>query len=217
MMNTDSLVEKALDLYGRGYVPLPLRKHSKHLDVERMGYSPLHFQTKSQKLKELAFTSICYQFSHAHPRKDTVENWFRDFDGNIGILGGCRGLVILDFDRDSVFKTWFERYSRRIETCPVTKSPGGHHVFLRCRIPLETSSLYYGNRKAGHLKSLGGYVVAPPSVLSGDKHYKWKDCYGSNLADTLEIEDVCELGLTGKSPVKIFHDKLRNRGRFEPE
>ena len=216
-MSIVDLSEKALELYEHGYVPLPLRKQSKHLDIESMGYCPLHFQTKSQKLKELAFTSICFQLSQHPPSGNTVKKWFSNFDGNLGVLAGHGGLAVLDFDRNNVFETWYDQYADRLDDSPTAKSPDGYHVFFRCRTPFVSSSLYFGRRKAGHLKSLGGYVVAPPSVLKGGKCYEWHDSKRSDLATTLEVENIDELGLAGLSPIKAIHDKLRNRGLFELE
>lgn len=216
-MTIDTLLKTALDLNRQGFIPLPLRRGSKHLDIERMGYQPLHFQTKRHKLKEMAFDAICFQFSQKPPNKSTIENWFKNFHGNIGILGGYDGLVILDFDNEKVFRLWHQTYEDRLEHVPVAISPRGYHVFLRCRSPLTSSSMYYGFRKAGHLKSLGGYVVAAPSKLNEQGSYQWIAKLEPTSFSALEIDSIDELGLAPMSPIKSIHDKVRNRGSFELE
>jgi hypothetical protein len=216
-MTIDRLLKDALDLHDQGFIPLPLRQYSKHLDIERMGYQPLHFQTKRNKLKEMAFDGICFQFSQKPPTKNTIKTWFKNFQGNIGILGGYDGLVILDFDSENVFRLWHKCYEDRLGGVPVAKSPEGYHVFLRCKMPLTSSSMYYGFRKAGHLKSLGGYVVAAPSELNKRECYQWVAKSEPTSFGTLEIENIDELGLAPMSPIKSIHDNVLNRGSFEPE
>ncbi len=208
---------EAIDLHERGFMPLPLRAGSKHLDLEAMGYCALHFQTQKQKLKELAFASVCFQLSQRPPSQETVAGWFHEFRGNIGILGGYRGVVLLDFDRNRVFDAWFERYGAVLAGCPMVASPRGHHVIIRCDTPMESSSLYFGRKKAGHLKSLGGYTVAPTSVLQDDRRYVWRENAMVTLDQVPAFETVAELGLAAISPLKDLHDKWRGRGSFVPE
>ncbi|TIU57093.1 MAG: DNA primase, partial [Mesorhizobium sp.] len=77
----------AVRLLAQGYICLPLRAGGKHLDLEAMGYDPLHLQTRRKDLKELAFCSIAFQLSQKPPTGGDIERWFRDFAGNVGILG----------------------------------------------------------------------------------------------------------------------------------
>lgn len=204
-------------LYDCGYIPLPLRKGSKHIDLERLGYDALHFKTKRKLLKELMFDSACLHLSQMPPTRDNVAKWFRNFDGNIGILGGYKGLVVLDFDNGKVFEAWRQKYKNIVANAPIISSPRGRHIFLRCDWPLESSSLYYGFRKAGHLKSLGGYVVTAPSVLNTTKRYKSESLPLQAQGMPPSVGSLAELGLTQISPFKSSYDRVLNRGNFIPE
>ncbi|MDA4846165.1 bifunctional DNA primase/polymerase [Hoeflea poritis] len=207
------VMDNALSLFRRGYVPLPLRHGGKHLDIEAMGYAPLHFKTRRKLLKELAFTSLCFHFSQKPPTEEEVSGWFTGFTGNVGILGGFDGLLVLDFDGSSHFNQWRADHDELVANAPVARSPNGHHVYLKTGTPTVTSSMYAGMRRIGHVKSLGGYVVASPSVLAGRKAYEW---IRSPLdAAPPVVDGLRSLGIDAVSPFKRCYDSVRKRGYFE--
>ena len=209
------LLEHALLLHRQGFIPLPLRKGGKHLDLAAMDYAPLHFQTRRKRLKELAFTSLCYQLSQKPPVRSDITDWFAEFDGNIGILGGYQGLIILDFDDRGRFERWEKDNSAIVSRTPVARSPNGYHVYLRTSQPMVTSSMYSGLRRIGHLKSLGGYIVACPSVTNDGGAYEWmKDRSPLDVAPCV-IDSLEALRLRPVSPLKYVYDRLLNRGYFE--
>lgn len=214
-MSSFSLIEYVSNLYGRGYIPLPLRKDSKHLDIAAMGYEPLHFRTRRKLLKELSFTSLCYQFSQKPPTLGDIETWFTGFDGNLGILGGYLGLIILDFDDRAFFERWKKNHEQFLSSTPVAQSPCGYHVFVKAKMPQITSSMYSGLHRIGHVKSLGGYVATMPSALAGKGQYEWLENHSPFDCEPQEIESLEKLGVNPVSSLKNAYDRFLNRGFFE--
>lgn len=215
--STDDLCATALVLYDRGYIPVPLRKSSKHIDMERLGYTPHHLQTKRKKLKELMFDSVCFSLSQNRPEREAVALWFQNFTGNIGVIGGHSGLMVLDFDKEPVFEAWKCAHRQILDAAFLVSSPTGHHVFLNCEVPLASSSLYFGWRKAGHLKSLGGYVATAPSVLGLGRDYRWSAGLPVPQHELPTVGSLDKIGLSQGSIPKQWYDGALGRGMFEPE
>ncbi|WP_419909286.1 bifunctional DNA primase/polymerase [Hoeflea sp.] len=207
-------LDSALSLFRKGYIPVPLRKGGKHLDIEAMGYEPVHFETRRKLLKELAFTSLCFHFSQKPPTELDVSEWFTGFSGNIGILTGYQGLLVLDFDNAAHFAGWRRDNEELFGMAPVARTPNGHHVYLKIGTPTVTSSMYAGMRRIGHVKSLGGYVVASPSVLRGTT-YEWVNERSAFEVSPPSIENLKSLGIDAISPLKRCYDSMRKRGFFE--
>ncbi|GLS39122.1 hypothetical protein GCM10010869_47190 [Mesorhizobium tianshanense] len=205
----------AARLLARGYVCLPLRAGGKHLDLEAMGYDPLHLQTCRKDLKELAFCSIAFQLSQKPPTGEDIERWFHDFAGNVGILGGFSNLLILDFDKAAAYRGWFSLHGEIADRTPVARSPNGFHVYLRTREPMVSSSLHFGMRRVGHVKALGGYVVGSPSVLKDGSSYSWLENQSPFDVEPQLVESLADLSLRPVSPLKHYYDRVRNRGFFE--
>lgn len=204
------------DLYSRKLIPLPLRRNSKHLDIEAMGFQPLHFVTRRKRLKELAFDSVCYCLSQKPPSLDSIIEWFHDFKGNIGILGGYENLVVLDFDKIDFYEKWRAQHSEKLKETLTVRSPKGFHVYLRSKTPTITSSMYWNHRKVGHIKSLGGYVVAPNSSLNESALYYWH-CENTLQSNPTQINQLQDLDIYGESPIKSIYDKFMGRGYFTIE
>ena len=218
MYRTSSgLADQAIALHRRGFVPLPLRKGGKHLDLAAMGYLPLHHQTRRKSLRELAFTSLCYHFSQKPPMEADIASWFSGFCGNIGILGGYNGLMVLDFDNQQHFAQWQKDHADLLSRTPAARTPHGYHVYVRTSAPTVTSSMYSGFRRVGHIKSLGGYVVACPSVIGGDKNYRWLNDRSPFDVSPCAIDTLASLRLRASSPLKSGYDRVRRRGYFEPQ
>jgi len=206
-------VDYALRLFDRGIVCLPLRAGGRHLDIKAMGYHPVHLETRRKELKELAFTSICFHLALKPPDRSVVEKWFSG-GANIGILGGADQLVILDFDEPGVYAAWRLKHRSIADVTPVARSPGGYHVFVRCMRPLVSSSMHVGLRRAGHIKSLGGYVVASPSALKAGGRYEWMPGRSLEDIEPPTVADISKLSIRPVSPVKHAYDHLLGRGFF---
>ena len=208
-------IDYAVRLLAKGYICLPLRAGGKHLDLAAMEYDPLHLRSQRKDLKELAFCSIAFQLSQKPPTEDDIERWFRNFSGNVGILGGFSNLLILDFDDAAAYRNWLGIHSDIASRTPMAKSPNGFHVYLRTREPAVSSSLHFGMRRVGHVKALGGYVVGSPSVLRDGSSYNWLENQSPFDIEPQPIESLASLSLRPVSPLKHYYDRMRNRGFFE--
>jgi len=211
------MVDYALKLLAHGFLCVPLSRNGRHLDLQRIGYVPLHLQTRQKKLKELCFCSVAFQLSQQPPAAEIIRNWFTNFDGNIGIIGGYGGLLILDFDRPAIYQKWRNKYSELAATTPVAKSPHGHHVFLKTMTPIVSSSLHFGFCRAGHVKALGGYILCAPSKLSDGSTYQWLPKQSPFDVAPRMIENLQSLSLSQVSWLKAIHDHVLKRGQFEPD
>lgn len=208
-------IDYAVRLLAKGYICLPLRAGGKHLDLAAMEYDPLHLRNQRKDLKELAFCSIAFQLSQKPPTSDDIERWFRNFSGNVGILGGFSNLLVLDFDDAAAYRSWVRRHGAIAGRTPMARSPNGFHVYLRTREPTVSSSLHFGMRRVGHVKALGGYVVGSPSVLRDGSSYSWLENQSPFDIEPQPIDSLASLSLRPVSPLKHYYDRMRNRGFFE--
>jgi len=214
-MQSGVLTDYVMKLLERGYICLPLRSGGKHLDLAAMGYDPLHLRTLRKDLKELAFTAVTFQLSQKPPGSGDIARWFRDFLGNVGILGGYSNLMILDFDDAASYRGWLNDHKEIAGRTPVARSPNGFHVFLRTIEPMVSSSLYLGTRRIGHVKALGGYVVSCPSVLKDGSAYSWVEGQSPFDIEPQIVRDLAGLSLRPVSVLKHHYDRLLKRGSFE--
>jgi len=210
------MVDYALKLLACGFVCVPLSRNGRHLDLETIGYAPLHLQTRQKKLKELCFNSVAFQLSQQPPSAALLQRWFGGFEGNIGIIGGFQNLVVLDFDKPSVYQRWQRANKRLAAATPVAQSPNGFHVYLRTSEPMVSSSLHFGFQRAGHIKALGGYVISPPSKFNNGDCYRWLPGQSPFEVSAQTVKSLHGLSLQPVSPLKAFYDGLLNRERFEP-
>ncbi len=210
-------LDYALRLFDRGIICLPLREGAKHLDLEAMGYNPVHKQTMRKNLKELAFTGITFHLSQRPPSRADISRWFDGFHGNIGILGGCDNLLVLDFDNAGNFGRWRQMHEKLVRSTPVARSPGGFHVYLKSAEPVVSSSLHFGLRRVGHAKSLGGYVVSGPSVLKNGSSYSWLPGQSPFDVEPSAVANLAAVSLLPVSPLRHFYDRLGRRGYFEEQ
>jgi hypothetical protein len=208
-------IDYAVRLLAKGYICLPLRAGGKHLDLAAMEYDPLHLRSQRKDLKELAFGSIAFQLSQKPPTSGDIERWFRNFSGNLGILGGFSNLLVLDFDDAAAYRSWVRTHGAIASRTPMAKSPNGFHVYLRTREPMVSSSLHFGMRRVGHVKALGGYVVGSPSVLRDGSSYSWLENQSPFDIEPQPIDSLASLSLRPVSPLKHYYDRMRNRGFFE--
>jgi hypothetical protein len=210
------MVDYALKLLSHGFLCVPLSKQGRHLDLKTIGYAPLHLQTRQKKLKELCFNSVAFHLAQHPPTPETVKSWFDGFAGNIGIIGGYRNLMILDFDKPSVYQRWQRENHELVASTPVAKSPRGFHVYLKTAGPTISSSLHFGFQRAGHVKALGGYVLSSPSELKDGCTYQWLPKQSPFEVAPRTVESLQSLSLRPVSPLKGFYDRVFKRGRFEP-
>ena len=209
------MLDMAIDYHKRGFVPVPLRQGGKHLDIAAMGYEPHHFHTRQKRLKELMFTSLCYYFSQRPPNTEELRAWFSGFEGNIGLVTGSNGLVVLDFDKAEYYDAWRASNGDLVSRATVARSPKGWHIYLRMDAPIMTSSMYCGARRIGHVKALGGYVVAAPSQIRDLGAYTWRENARPDTDRLVTIGKLEEIGLAQISPLKRAYDRFRRRGSFE--
>ncbi|WP_246684630.1 bifunctional DNA primase/polymerase [Mesorhizobium sp. B2-7-1] len=214
-MQPGGLTEYAISLLERGYICLPLRAGGKHLDLAAMEYDPLHLRTLRKDLKELAFTSITFQLAQKPPTSGDTARWFRDFAGNVGILGGFSNLMILDFDDAVGYQAWLADHKAIANATPIARSPSGFHVYLRTREPMVSSSLHFGLRRVGHVKALGGYVVGSPSVLRDGSSYSWVKGQSPFDIEPRVVDGLGSLSLRPVSLLKYCYNRLLKRGFFE--
>ena len=100
-------------------------------------------------------------------------------DDNVGILTGkVNNLLVIDVDRKDngmkIWKKWIKE-NGDIDT-PVVKTggpEGGMHYYFKYDEDIKSSlKIKVDNKRVGiDIKSDGGQVVAPPSIVS--KKYKW--------------------------------------------
>ena len=216
-MQPQEQIDYAVRLLLRGYVCLPLRAGGKHLDLVAMGYEPLHWRTQRKDLKELAFCSIAFQLSQKPPSAGDIERWFRNSSGNVGILAGFDNLLILDFDDAAAYRGWQTTHNDIVSRTPVARSPSGFHVYLRTHEPTVSSSLYFGIRRIGHAKALGGYIVASPSALKDGSSYRWLEGQSPFEVEPQPVESLASLSLRPVSLPKYYYDRMLNRGFFVPQ
>ena len=205
----------ALRLLAKGYVCLPLRAGGKHLDLAAMGYDPVHLNSRRKDLKELAFRSIAFQLAQRPPASEDIERWFRAFSGNVGIVGGASNLLILDFDDAAAYRAWQRIHEGIASRTPVARSPSGFHIYLRTHEPTVSSSLHFRMRRVGHIKALGGYIVASPSVLKDGSSYSWLDGQSPFDVEPQPVDNLDSLALRPVSPLKHYYDRMLKRGFFE--
>jgi hypothetical protein len=212
-----SKADYAIQLLAKGYICVPLRTGGKHLDLQAMEYDPLHLRARRKDLKELAFRSIAFQLSQKPPSSDAIRRWFANPSANIGIVGGYANLLVLDFDSAGGFQNWSRIHPELAGRTPLAKSPNGFHVYLRTKEPTISSSMYCGLRRVGHVKALGGYVVASPSTLDGGSSYMWVEGQSPFEVDPRTVGSLAEISLGAVSPLKHYYDRVLDRGFFKAQ
>jgi len=80
---------------------------------------------------------------------------------------------------------------------------------------MVSSSLYFGMRRVGHVKALGGYIVASPSVLKDGTSYTWQVGQSPFDVEPLLVDSLASLGLRPVSLLKHHYDRMLKRGFFE--
>ena len=104
------------------------------------------------------------------PTIDNLKAWFRPMFNakrNLAIVTGWIGLTVLDFDSFDYYFTWRNLYPD-VETYQVITGRGVHvYLFVddKSKPPADMGCL-------GQIKSIGGYVMAPPSSYPSGSAYQ---------------------------------------------
>lgn len=131
---------------------------------------------------------------------------------NVGIATGrLAGLVVIDLDGEQAKESVVKYGGGKLPQTPMVQTPKGWHVYLRHPDTPVRSRVRV--LPGIDVRGEGGYVVAPPSVVSG-RAYTWKDsATGTPLADIPEwlyrallstagdIDTAC-LGWQAPQPIK---------------
>jgi len=115
---------------------------------------------------------------------DEIDMWLSKWpDMNIGIVTGMiSDVVVVDIENGGIL----EGYP---PTAMVKTANNGFHLYYRC--PCEPVKNSVRIRELTDVRGEGGYVVAPPSVLTGGKTYEWIIPFENGLA---EYPDIPEQG-----------------------
>ena len=106
---------------------------------------------------------------------DQIEGWWTQRpNANIGI--NTTGLLVLDLDTSN---TWLaDKQNKLLELAGAPLSltaNGGRQYFFRQPVGKNWRNTAGRLAKKVDTRGDGGYVVVPPSVLSGRKHYRWAE------------------------------------------
>lgn len=124
--------------------------------LHEMGYKihPLRENSKKPIFKEWPLMEIT---------DADVKHFWSGTRKNIGLI--CDGLVLVDFDDKEAARHWYAKMRGILKTVSETRK--GIHAFFR-------GESRNGKHKYGDLRGVGGYVVAPHSVVEGWE-YKFVD------------------------------------------
>jgi hypothetical protein len=118
--------------------------------------------------------------------EETIACWARDYPkANIGVAcGQPSGVVVIDLDPRNGSDASIAKLASRKQTFTPTvtarTASGGTHLYYAFEPALKNSKSVLA--PGIDVKTTGGYVVAPPSVLIGNKGYTWErsplgDCF----------------------------------------
>lgn len=115
------------------------------------------------------------------PTVDELWRWFGDADThpyNIGVVGGSRNLVVLDFDTYSGYLVWQRwatlRGGRARQVAQLgyhVQTKRGVHVYVLLPQTERCRSLVWGQNERIDIKAMGGYVLGETSVHPDGPRY----------------------------------------------
>jgi replicative DNA helicase len=110
-----------------------------------------------------------------------IQRWWSMWpEANVGIATGARsGLVVLDIDPrnggDYELNELEQAFGKLPETIESLTGGGGRHIFFEHPgSPVKNLSGRSAIRPGVEIKGDEGYVVAPPSLHTSGKHYRWE-------------------------------------------
>jgi hypothetical protein len=110
--------------------------------------------------------------------EEIIADWARKYPrANIGIAcGGLSGCVVIDLDPRNGSDATVAALAARGRTFPPTVTArtanGGTHFYYAFDASLKNSKSVLG--EGIDVKTVGGYVVAPPSLLDSQRKYTWQ-------------------------------------------
>ncbi len=147
----DSILHAALTLAHDGFYVFPLRPGSK---LPLKGSRGLYDATRDQS---------------------QIIDWFETDDvPNIGISPGRSGVIVVDLAYKDGVEAWPERLpiSSLTPTLTAQTPSGGFHRYYRLPPHVMIGSSIDRVGKGVTIRSTAGYIVAPPSIVAGEK-YHW--------------------------------------------
>jgi len=109
--------------------------------------------------------------------EEQIGAWSRRYPrANIGLACGlASNIVVIDLDPRNGSDESIARLKANKQTFPPTVTAktanGGTHLYFAFEVPLKNSKSALA--PGIDVKTTGGYVVAPPSVLDGGRSYRW--------------------------------------------
>lgn len=208
LWNQTTCVRDAAKHYtANGISVVPLQCGGKHLDFGLLSSS------LDQKLKN-PFRSYLKK-----PAADEeLDRWFASNNGNIGILGGYKRIIILDFDDNMLFEKWKASNPAIASNTVVQETRRGKHVFLRFRKNSISEifwryNYFYSNFRVpgacnhksepGQIIWRGSYVVAWPSHTA--KHgfdYRWAEGCSPFEKRIFEIGSLKDAGIEAENVLR---------------
>lgn len=109
---------------------------------------------------------------------ETIRSWWRfSPNSNIGLNCGASGLIVLDFDTEKPDYAGGEMLEQLLADYPTTTArsgSGGYHLYYSQPPDKPLRSSAKGMPTQVHVKGVGGYVVAAPSIHPDGPPYRWE-------------------------------------------
>lgn len=181
---SNEVLEKALEYYDLGFVPIPLEKGSKIPKIKWKKY-----QTE-------------------RPSREEIIEWFSPVDRNIALITGdaSDGLVCLDFDNMDMYRLFITEQPD-IAKSAISSTGRGMHVWVRVEESIPSFQAYYKGEHIGDVKANGGLATVPPSLHEGGTRYEWINGFQDGIA---KIQSLSEIGIFSKQK-KENRTKFENK------
>jgi|TARA_Y100000296_G_scaffold26121_1_gene30725 hypothetical protein len=100
------------------------------------------------------------------PSREQVEQWWKDNPtANIAIVTGkMSNLSVIDFDGREGMESFRDHLQGDLPTTRVHRTPNGSHMLFKYAPALKTTA---GILPGVDIRSEGGYIIAPPSIVDG--------------------------------------------------
>jgi hypothetical protein len=150
------------------------------------------------------------------PTETEIREWWEKWpNANVAIpCGHVSGVDVLDVDTEEAYQQLQDNYLSDSFRTPTVKTPNGRHLYFKHRVGLSNAVRIVPGTD---LRTVGGYVIAPPSRNGEGTPYHWleglspKDCEFSEWPDELFV--VLQAG--GQSSFNIYNNnaKVLYKGR----
>ena len=108
-----------------------------------------------------------------------------EYKGNVGVICGYGGLVVLDIDN----KDFIKYFDEKLNTFTVETGSGGRHYYFICNESFA-KCYYVLNNKAGELRVKNSQVVMPGSIHPNGNAYKIINDIPVNKISKLELRKL---------------------------